>query len=248
MADEASEGQSARDRRRERAKAAGGAGAGRTFKRYRVHVAIVLIFGAIVSVMAVKASEPAECPGHWHSTMDVYVEGARISFAHPKFTLEGSAANGGSMTAAAHMHRSDDFMTHMEGRCVSFEEFVGYLDMGLTSDRLVLDGAHVALGQAGTYEEAGNNTLQAMHRLPDGDWESIGIGTLLDRQLLPNERVLVVYGDDDSTAIESFQDAADQHTIQSSSARNTSLFPAVGVGIMGLVVLLGWHAMSKKYG
>jgi hypothetical protein len=247
MADEASQGQSARDRRRERAKAAGGAGAGSAVKRFRVHIAIVLIFGAIVAVMAVNASEPAECPGHWHSTMDVYVDGARISFAHPKFTLEASGASGGSMTPAAHMHRSDDFMTHMEGRCVAFDEFVGYLDMDLSAERLVLDGAHEALGQAGTYSAGGNQTLQAMHRLEDGEWQPIGIGRLLDRQLVPNERVLVVYGNS-SADLAPFQIAADQHTIQSSSARNSSLFPAVGVGLIGLVILLAWHSMSKKYG
>lgn len=251
MADDEPSGPSARDRRRERAKAnAPGSGA-RTFKRYRVHLVIVLIFGAIVTAMAVNGAKGADCPGHWHASQDVFVHGERISFNHPKFTLEGARSYGGSMPVSSHMHQGDDAMWHFEpstpNTCIEFGDALRFVDMDLESGRLVLDGGHEALGQAGTYRNGENGTLQAEHKVGDGEWEDISISSLNRRQLRPDERVLIHF-DNGTADQELMRSTAEAHSIQGSSGvgKGSGYVPAVGVGILGLVVLGAWHSLSRK--
>lgn len=240
---------SARDRRRERAKVNAPSNAGRTFKQYRVHLVIVLLFGAIVTGMSISASRGPECPGHWHSTQDFYVNGDRVSYLHGKYDLNGARANGGSMSVSAHMHNTggNDYTWHFEPptarKCIPYEDALRVIDTDLSKDRLVLDGEQDITGD---FRVDSNHTLRAFHRVGDGAWDSISIGSLLDRQLRPEERLIVVYGNatDDIAA---FQAAADSHAIESSSDVSAgSLVPAVGVGILGLVVLVGWHILSRK--
>jgi hypothetical protein len=253
MADEASPGPSARDRRRERAKAKPSDAAGRTFKRYRVHLVIVLLFGAIITVMAVNAQNGSSCPGHWHASQDVYVNGERVSYAHPKYDLSGSRQNGGSMSVSAHMHQNGgDFLWHFEPpvakTCIPYERALDVVDTDLSEDRLVLDGAHEQLGLSGTFEVDDEHQLRAYHKVGEGGWQDISIGSLLRRQLVGDERVLIVYGNETGSALDPFKQVAEGHSIEGSSGGGgkDSLVPAFGVGLLGLAVLGVWHAMSKK--
>lgn len=239
---------SARDRRRERAASKGSDKAGRTFKRYRVHAAIIVIFGAIVAVMAVQGGQGPNCPGHWHSSQDVFVHGERISFNHAKFTLEG----GQGMPVSSHLHRGDDSMWHWEPStaetCVPYGDALRFVDMELGNNRLALDGAHAELGQAGTYTNGDNGTLKVEHKVGEGEWETISVGALLDRQMRADERVLIHFDNEtvSSQQLATMRSTAESHSIQSSSAGTGSYVPAIGVGILGLVVLGAWHALSKK--
>lgn len=243
---------SARDRRRQRAKSNAPA-AGAALKRYRVHLIIVLVFGAIVAAMVVDGRSSAECPGHWHSSDDVFVHGQRVPFSHPKFTLEGSSSYGGSMPVSSHKHQGDDFMWHFEpstaNTCVPYGDGLRFVDMELEPGRLVLDGAHAA-PYAGTYRDGENGTVRAEHCLGSAtsceEWQPISISRLLDRQLRPNERVIVWFGNETEATAE-MRETASAHNIQGSSGvGGSSYVPAVGVGILGLVVLGAWHALSRK--
>jgi hypothetical protein len=192
-----------------------------------------------------------DCPGHWHSTQDVYVNGERISFSHPKFKLEG----GQGMPVSSHMHQDSDAQMHFEPStahtCIPYGDFTRFIDMDLEPGKLTLDGAHAELGQAGTYRDNSTHTLRAEHCIGTAtscdDWENITISKLVKRQLQPNERVLIHY--DNGTADEAaMRQTATSHAIQGSSGGGggSSLVPAVGVGILGLVVLGAWHAMSRR--
>lgn len=243
-------GMSARDRRRDRAKSNAPGGAGRAFKRYRVHLVIVLVFGAILTAMAVNASKGTDCPGHWHSTQDVFVNGERVSYLHGKYDLNGARVNGGSMSVTAHMHNTqgNDYTWHFEpptaSTCVPFGEALDVVDTRISSDTLVLDGAQSVTG---TFEENATHELRIYHRVADGDWESISAGKLNDRQLRANERVVIVFGNS-TEDVSPYQAQADSHAIESSSGTGGSSgwVPVVGVGILGLIVLGAWHGLSKK--
>jgi hypothetical protein len=249
MADEESGGRdvSPRERRRQRAREHGGKGnAAATFRRYRVHLALVVIFGGVTTVLAMQADDTDACPGHWHSTVDVYVLGERVSFDHPQYTLEGSDR----MPFSSHLHRGKDWEWHWEPQggedCIPLGEGLDYVDMEVSGTRLVLDGTHDQLGQSGTYTEEGNNTVFAIHRVGEGEWDTIGIGSLNDRQLKPDERVIILYGNYTDEQMAGYKELADGRTIQGSSEGKGSFVPAVGVAIIGLIVLAGWHALSKK--
>ena len=243
-------GMSARDRRRERAKSTAPSGAGRAFKQYRVHLVIVLVFGAILAVMATNAAQGTECPGHWHSTQDVYVNGQRVSYLHGKYDLNGARVNGGSMSVSAHMHNTqgNDYTWHFEPptaqTCIPFADALRVVDTEMSGDRLVLDGVQSITG---TFEANSTHTLRAFHRVGDGDWQDISIGRLNDRQLRANERVLLVFGNS-TEDVSPFQAAADGRAIESSSGTggSSTWVPVFGVGILGLVVLGAWHALSRK--
>ena len=242
-------GMSARDRRRERAKASAGPDAGRTFKRYRVHLVIVLVFGTIITIMAVNASSGKECPGHWHSSQDVFVNGQRVAYTHGKYDLTSAAANGGSMSVSAHMHNTggNDYQWHFEPptkRCVPFDDALRAIDTELGPDSLVLDGVQSVTG---TFRENATHSLRAYHRIGDGDWQDISIGRLADRQLVANERVIVVFGNS-TEDVAPYQATADGHQIEGSSGTggNDEWVPVVGVSILGIIVLGGWHGLNRK--
>lgn len=249
MADDDSR-MTARDRRRQRAKSRG-PDTGATFKRYRVHLAIVLIFGAIVAAMVVSAQQSKGCPGHWHSTQDFFVNGERVSYLHPKYDLNGARTYGGSMAVSAHMHNTggNDYTWHFEPptaqTCVEFSDALRVVDTRISDDTLTLDGQQSVTG---TFRAGDNGTtLQAYHKVGDGPWEDISMGRLNDRQLRPDERVIVVYGNETTNDLDAFKATAEGHTIESSSSvRGGSYVSAIGVGVIGLIVLGGWHALSRK--
>jgi hypothetical protein len=244
----------ARERRRSRAQSSKPKGqGGRTvWQRYKVHVIIVLIFGGLAAAMAVNASQTKECPGHWHSTMDVYVNGQRVSFNHQKYDLNGASRNGGSMSLAMHMHQPDDALWHWEPQggadCAELRDALEHVDMELTSSRLVLDGAHEQLGLSGTFTENETHKLSAWHRIGDGEWEEMGINALLGRQPQPDERQLIVFGNQTEEQMAPFRAKADANNLQGSSGSQggASYVPVVGVSIMGLVALGVWHSLSRK--
>lgn len=242
-----------RERRRSRASSGAGkpAGGPTLWKRYKVHVIILVIFGGLATAMAVNASQTQDCPGHWHSTMDVYVNGDRVTFNDPKYDLNGARANGGSMSLAAHMHQPDDAMWHWEpvgADCIPLGDVLDVIDMELTSSKLVLDGAHEKYGDAGTFTENETHKLSAWHRIGEGDWEEISIRKILDRQAQPDERQLIVFGNETEEQMAPFRAKADSNNLQGSSGGQggASYVPVVGVSIMGLVALGVWHSLSRK--
>src|SRR5687768_1857532 len=80
---------SPRERRAQRAQVREGPKGGVNWKRYRVHIAIVLVWALIIGGIVAAEKYGEDCPGHWHAIMDVYVDGQEVSFNHPGFTLDG---------------------------------------------------------------------------------------------------------------------------------------------------------------
>lgn len=239
----------ARERRRSRAQTSKPKAGGRTvWQRYKVHVIIVLIFGGLAAAMAVNASQTQACPGHWHSTVDVYVNGHRVAFTQQKYTYQ---QEGGSLPLRTHMHRGNDAMWHWEpqggAECIDLKEALDLVDVSLSKDRLVLDGAHAELGNAGTFEANGTHQLSVWHRVGAGEWERATTG-IQHRQQKPDERVLIVFGNETEEQLAPFKAKADSNQLHPSSGGQggASYVPVVGVSIMGLVALGVWHSLSRK--
>jgi hypothetical protein len=179
---------SPRERRAQRAQAKQSTREGVNWRRYRVHFAIVLVWALIIGGVVANERFGRDCPGHWHAIMDIQVNGEPISFAHPKFTLEGTGQT--EMALSIHMHQgevsSGRNQWHFEppqSDCVPFEDALRLVDIELSSDRIAFSGpGHEALGQTGTFTENATHTLSAYHKQYDGDWSRIGVSRLDGRQ------------------------------------------------------------------
>jgi hypothetical protein len=150
-------------------------------------------------------------------SFDLYVNGTRVSFAHPKYTLEGRQG----MTVETHLHQGNDWQWHFEPlgaeRCIPLSTALAHVDAELASDRLVLDGAHAEMGQAGTFRTGAGLVLEAHHRLAEGAWEPIGIADVASAQPARGERVVVAFGSPPADDWAAWQAAADARTLQASS-------------------------------
>ncbi len=172
-------------------------------KYWKPALIILVLIGGVTAIVAYQMNKP-DCPGHWHSTFQVYVDDERISYSHPAFDLSGDTP------MSSHLHQPNDNMWHFEPNpkeCIGFAVPLGHVDTKVSSGKLVLSGHHDSLGQAGTYTNEGNRTLQIFHA-PDGEnWQSISSGKLNKRQLLDGERVLILFGNYTEERIAQLQDA-----------------------------------------
>ncbi len=167
---------------------------------------IILIVAGIGAGMYFTAKSAGECPGHWHSTYNVYVDDDRISYQHRAYNLGA----GGNTPMSYHLHQPNDYMIHFEpptGGCIGFDEFLRVVDTEITSSSLTLDGAHADLNQAGVYTNEGNRTLHLYHAPNSDDWKEISAKALNKRQLLDGERVLIAFGEYSEARIEQMQAA-----------------------------------------
>lgn len=74
------------------------------------------------------------------------------------------------------------------------ETFLSAVDTTIGEGIISFDGNHASLGQAGTYENDGNRTLQFFIAPTGDDWEIIGADELNERQSLDGERMLILFG------------------------------------------------------
>lgn len=170
------------------------------------------------SSASASASGPwaaAECPGHWHLSFDLYVNGTRVSYDHAAFTLEGRQG----MPVETHLHRGSDWQWHFEPpgqeRCIPLSSALAHVDTQLAADQLVLDGTHAELGQAGTFQAGGGAVLEARHRV-SGAWATILIGDLVGRQPEGGERIVVAFGPPSDAEWDAWQAVADGRALQPS--------------------------------
>lgn len=216
-----------RERRAQNAKATARRTAPARLARKAIVPAIILLLVAgIAAGFYVTAKGQGKCPGHWHATFDVYVQGndgnvTRESYRNAAFDLNGQTP------LRAHMHQSDNknqFHFEQGGLCVGVKEALGYVDTTLTANELKLDGHHQAMGQAGTYKPEGNKTLTVYvehvsdrhYQLRNGvkviasetlEWKKQTAKSVLDYQLKDGERILVLYGDYTEDQVHQFQAA-----------------------------------------
>lgn len=170
-----------------------------------------------------EAREP-DCPGHWHASFDLYVNGTRISFDHPNFTLEESPR----MPVATHMHRGNDWQWHFEppgqDRCVGLAATVAVVGVVFDADELRLTWTHDEMGQAGWHEERDGAGLEARHRLdanetqPSPQWQAIEVADLVQHQPLRGERIILAFGTPQQMDWPAWQSVADARQLAPSSS------------------------------
>lgn len=161
----------------------------------RALAAIGLAFAlSAVAAVAARNARPAgdgvgDCPGHWHSTFLVFMDGHRVRFDRPVFFQTPGDIHD------YHMHADDQVMHYhppFRDGCTPFSHFL--LRLGIT-----LDGSSIAFNEnfganQGTYPVDPAHQL-ALRYAPFGEpWREVGWGELGGRQLGPGDKVLVSYG------------------------------------------------------
>ncbi len=168
-------------------------------KRAAIPAIVVLVIAGFAAAIYINENVIEEkCPAHDHATMHTYVDGERISFQHPQLDLNGD------MRMRFHLHQSDDEVWHLEGGCTDIEKAFRELHVGLSEKQIVLEGVHEQLGQAGTYKEEGNKTLE-MYLYEDGNWTKKDIGDMLGFQARDGHRILLTYGENDEEEVARMQ-------------------------------------------
>ena len=239
----------ARERRRQRAEAnRSGPGAGAALKRFRVPLVIVLLWGAGVAIAVTTADANQDCPGHWHSSMSVFVEGDRVLFTpNPSYTLEG-----GTMPMSTHMHRGSESLWHFEPtkrECIPLGDALKRVEMDIGPGRLELSGDyHQQSGWGGTHTDNGTHSVQAWIKEWEGDWEAISIKKLDAMQVPDGAEVIIAYGDANETALATLQSQATPNTqtpAPGGSGSGLPLGPLFGLTAFALVGLLVWRSFTK---
>jgi len=169
------------------------------------------------------------CPGHWHTTFDVYVDGKKAGFPKPPYSLSGS--EGGKLPLKMHMHQADNGnILHYEPstseECQGVRETFRYLDITVNERSLVFEaGSNHGSVAPGTYEVTEDKELRFFRQYANTEettiggvtydafssyrnWEEISMGRALDIRQLPNfSKILIVYGDATDEQIQAWQQA-----------------------------------------
>lgn len=168
-------------------------------------IAAVALAGIVYAVQQ-NAETRANCPGHWHATFAVYVDGERVPFPQPPYLM----APQGKLPMSLHMHTPSQETLHFEPtppECLGVKDTMNYVDVGLSASKLVLDGPHEEGPFGGTYEDSGNKTLRFFTQERDGDMREESWSDLRDRQLKDGEKMLIVYGEDTQEEVAAFMEA-----------------------------------------
>ena len=160
-------------------------------KRVLIVAVLLLAVAGVVYAFQQSAETRRECPGHWHSTFQVWIDGERVPFPQPPYML----APQGKLPLSMHMHSPSQEILHFEPspkpECLGVADTFDLIDVDLGQDRIVLDGEH---GMDGTYEAEGNKTLRYFLQPKDGDLREVEWSSLRDRQLANGEKLLVAFG------------------------------------------------------
>jgi len=158
-------------------------------------VASVLIAGAVFLVP--RALEQSDCPGHWHASVGIYVDGERVRFPQPPYNYERDPVPG-EHEVSLHMHAPDQEQLHFEPRverCVGLRDTLEELGVRLTSTSITFEGAHEGQPYAGRHVEEGNKTLRVFLQLPTEHKREAEVRDVLDYQLRDGEKALILYGE-----------------------------------------------------
>lgn len=166
----------------------------------------LLIIGGVGAGMWFQFSKEGSCPGHWHATSVIVVDGEKVPY--------NTYDLGNPLPMSYHLHTPDDQQWHFEPtriECIGFETALNAVHTEISSNSITLSGErHTNSEFAGTYETNETHTIQAFHAVGwSDDWKPISISKLNDRQLLDGERVLILYGDYSDEEINQWQDQVD---------------------------------------
>ncbi len=239
----------ARDRRRERAESKKKVDVGATIKKLRVPIVIVILWAAIVGFNVAQGQgligDNAEnCPGHWHSTMDFFVDGERVAFPQGPYKISGE---GGKLPLSSHMHAPDDRTWHWEPStvtCLDFRDAMDKVDVDMRSDAISFDGSQTITG---TFVNNETHSWKAYTSEYEAGWETSTISKISGRQLLDGERVVFVYSpiDDDGAALRDNVGPMSQGV--SGATDDPTMFIAITMtSIFALIGLMIWWNFAKK--
>ena len=193
-----------RERRAQHAKEQARKDAPKTIARKAIVPAIILLVVAGIATGFYFTNKNAqECPGHFHGTFGIFLPGdngtiEKVDFATPR------AASGGHyydlnnrqsrMTISTHMHQSGPeqgsnelgpSQLHFEapGSCIPLEDSLKALDVAVHGSSLVLSGGHAQVGQDGTFDPSGNQTLRFFLQDKEGVWSEPSYSSWRGKQL-----------------------------------------------------------------
>lgn len=172
-------------------------------KRALVVVIIIVAIAGIVYAFQQSAETRGNCPGHWHATFQIFVDGERVPFPQPPYLM----APQGKLPMSLHMHTPSQEILHYEPPqpdCLGTGDAFETLDIDLGASKLTVGEDHGPL--AGSYENDGNSTLRYFVQMRDGEMEETTWGDLGGRQLKNGEKLLIAYGDYSEDEIQSMMD------------------------------------------
>ena len=158
-----------------------------------------LLLGAVV-VLGVRFfayQPPARV--HYHANFALYVNGQREQFEDPRYYSEAemcSAETENEPAERAHMHDNINNVVHVEDSATTWGHFFTNLGWTLGDDLLQAPDGTV-------YAASGDSTL---HLLLNGQ-DYTGLGSLADRVIKDEDRLLLSFGDQSDSAIQGQYDA-----------------------------------------
>lgn len=169
-------------------------------------VVVLLIVGVGTAFYVANEAQP-DCPGHWHATQAVFIDGSRVNFPQPPYNHQGE---GGQLPGVMHMHQGNQEQLHFEPaapRCRGVEDTMQLMDVNLEPGKLTLSGAHSSGPHGGTYEDDGNETVRVFMQKSGEDLREVGIKSILDYQLANGEKMIITYGQYTNPEIENMMDS-----------------------------------------
>jgi hypothetical protein len=195
-----------------------------------VPLILVAALGGVMYMVFTHDSRLGSCPGHWHSTFAVVVDGQRVQYGQPPYNLDspGEPA-GGVMPISLHMHSPDDQSLHFEPStpsCLSVADTVRRLGTQINGDSITFTSGQ---SQSGTFTANATHTLRAFSSTYDGGdtrtWTSADLTTYRAYQFPRTEvpwneftgwdqlphltKVMVVYGPATDAQLDSIWNAMD---------------------------------------
>lgn len=173
-------------------------------KRILIAAVVVLAIAGIVYAVQQNAETRRECPGHWHATFGVYVDGERVPFPQPPYQM----SPGGKLPMRMHMHSPSQEILHFEpapAECLGVADTFELLDVDLAAGSLTFEEPHGTFD--GEYEAEGNKTVRYFVQPRDGELAEEPWSALRNRQLDDGEKLLVAYGDYTMDEISAMMDA-----------------------------------------
>jgi hypothetical protein len=186
-------------------------------RTYGVWLLVVLVLGASGYAIYKTSTGGEPCPGHWHSTFEVFVPGPggqpeKIDMATPRgangafyYDLSGGAG----MAVAVHMHQQGAeagaadarpaqwHFEPLDSSCIGVKTALHAVEIDATATSLKLFGAHAQVHQDRTWEANATHTLRLfVESKANGTWTwgERTWSSLKSHQMQDGERLLVAFG------------------------------------------------------
>jgi hypothetical protein len=135
------------------------------------------------------AGDPQECPGHWHSTFLVVMDGHVVHYGRPVFY---SAPDG---VKDFDLHADDQVMHYhpqFRDRCVPVSRFLLHLGIRPTDSGISFDENFGA--NAGTYRDNATHHLEVHYQAWNSTWRQVRWSDVSGLQMGPGDKLLLTYG------------------------------------------------------